>query len=197
MMTPLALFRHGLTQWNIDGRLQGRADLPLCAEGIAALQGRRFPAAFAGARVYVSPLARAIETATLLGLRDLTIEPRLIEMDWGRYEGRTLPEIVAAGGTAFALNEARGLDFRPPGGESPRDLQARLSPWLREITDRAAPVLAITHKGVIRALLAQAFDWDMTGEAPVRIDWSAVQTLRVDDHGQPRPDSCNLALERA
>lgn len=196
-MTPLALFRHGLTQWNIDGRLQGRANPPLCAEGIAALQGRRFPTAFADAHVYVSPLARALETAALLGLREVTIEPRLIEMDWGRYEGRTLPEIAASDGADFASNEARGLDFRPPGGESPRDLQARLSPWLREISERAAPVLAITHKGVIRALLAQAFDWNMIGEAPFRIDWSAVQALRVDGHGRPHPDSCNLALGRA
>jgi probable phosphoglycerate mutase len=196
-MTPLALFRHGLTQWNIDGRLQGRINRPLCARGIAALQGRRFPAAFAGARVYVSPLARAIDTATLLGCRDVTIEPRLVEMDWGLYEGRTLPEIAASDGADFASNEARGLDFRPPGGESPRDVQARLAPWLRAIAEGAAPVLAITHKGVIRALLAQAFDWNMIGEAPFRIDWGAMQTLQIDDQGRPRLASCNLALERA
>ncbi len=54
----------------------------------------------------------------------------LIEMDWGDWEGLTLDEICARHGEEFARNEARGLDFRPPGGESPREVLERLRPWL-------------------------------------------------------------------
>ena len=64
------------------------------------------------------------------------VEPRLVEMDWGDYEGYTLAELRAARGVDLAANEARGLDFRPPGGESPRDVQARLAPLLAEIAAR-------------------------------------------------------------
>ena len=196
-MTPLGLLRHGLTQWNLDGRLQGRADPPLCAAGVQALQGMRLPKAFAAARVYVSPLARARETAALLGLGEILVEPRLVEMDWGDFEGRSRAEIAATGGADFAANEARGLDFRPPSGESPRDLQARLSPWLADVAARAEAAVAITHKGVIRALMAQAYAWNMVGKAPFRIDWRAVQALRVDDRGRPHPGALNIGLEQA
>jgi probable phosphoglycerate mutase len=50
-------------------------------------------------------------------------------------------------------NEAAGLDFRPPGGESPRDVQERLKPYLASL---AGPTIAVTHKGVLRALYALA-----------------------------------------
>ena len=65
----------------------------------------------------------------LLGL-DPRPEPRLVEMAWGEWEGRRLADLRAELGDAMIENEARGLDFRPPGGESPRDVQERLKPLL-------------------------------------------------------------------
>ena len=119
-MTPLLLIRHGATAWNASGRLQGRADIGLSAAGRATVEGWRLPAAFAQARWLASPLRRARETAALLTDRPVKLEPRLIEMDWGAWEGLRAAELDA---DELAAREALGLDFRPPGGESPREVR--------------------------------------------------------------------------
>jgi probable phosphoglycerate mutase len=96
-------------------------------------------------------------------------EPRLIEMSWGDWEGRTINELRATLGEAMTENEARGFDFRPDGGESPRDVLVRVQSWIDEIAKRANGVVAITHLGVIRVVMAAAYDWDMLGKPPVKI----------------------------
>lgn len=192
MSRRLVLLRHAATDWNAAGRLQGRADIALSAAGRTALAGCRLPAAYRGRQWYASPLRRAQETAALLGLAP-RIEPALIEMDWGRYEGHTLPELRAAYGNVFAMNEDRGLDLQPPGGESPRQVQQRLLPWLKGLRADAG---AVTHKGVIRAILALAFDWSMLGRAPVKLDWHCLQEFSITDEGRPTLVAANVPLER-
>ncbi len=132
-MTPLLVIRHATTDWNAARLIQGRTDRPLDAAGRAAMKAATLPPGWAGATCLASPLKRAMETARLLGL-DPKPEPRLIEMAWGEWEGRRLSELRAELGEAMAENEARGLDFRPPGGESPRDVQARLLPLLKSLS---------------------------------------------------------------
>ena len=85
-----------------------------------------------------------------------------METDWGVWEGRTLTDLRAELGDLMAAWEARGLDFRAPEGESPRDVQDRLRPWLTETATRSHPTGAVAHKGVIRAIYALATGWDMT-----------------------------------
>src|SRR5690606_13486332 len=104
----------------------------------------RLPPELSAARCYASPLRRAQETAALLRLVVAT-EPRLIEMSFGRYEGRTRDELRADPDEAMAENEAKGLDFRPPGGESPREVQARLQPWFAELAEAGGAHVAVTH----------------------------------------------------
>lgn len=192
-MTTLALLRHGPTEWNAGKRLQGRADIALSAEGRASLSGRRVPPEFVGFRCLVSPLTRARETAILLGLSG-EIDARLIEMDWGAYQGRTIPDLRQAHGQAFLDNEARGLDFQPEGGESPRAVQSRVRPLLSEIAARRRSTLAVTHRGVIRAIYALAAGWDMTGTPPNELDWYALQVFELDAEGHPRISSLNVPL---
>jgi probable phosphoglycerate mutase len=69
----------------------------------------------------------------------------------------------------MAANEARGLDFRPPGGESPREVCARLQALLAELAADPQPVVAVCHKGVIRAALVLATGWDMRSKPPLRL----------------------------
>lgn len=168
-MTPVLLVRHGPTEWNESGRIQGRADVELSPRGRAQVARWRLPAAWAEARVLSSPLRRARETAALLTGRSPTIDDRLIEMDWGRFQGRRLADLRAEVPGRMAANEARGLDFRPPGGESPRDVCARLQMVLTELAADPRPVIAVCHKGVIRAALVLATGWDMQGRPPVRL----------------------------
>jgi len=174
-MTDIAFLRHGPTAWSVIGRLQGRADLPLSPEGRAGLAGKRPPPPFDACRCLTSPLARARETAAALGC-NAVIEPAVIEMDWGAYEGHTVEELRADPALDFAANEARGLDLTPPGGESPRMVQARLRRWLDSLIDER--LLVISHKGVIRALAAMATDWPMQGKPPARFDWRCLQVFR-------------------
>jgi broad specificity phosphatase PhoE len=195
-MTLLAFLRHGRTAWNAERRFQGRTDIPLSEAGRKALAGLRLPAELAEARCHVSPLVRARETAELLGLQ-LAVEPRLIEMSFGRYEGRTRDELRADIEEDMAANEARGLDFRPPGGESPREVQARLAAWFAELAEEGGRHVAVTHKAVIRAALALAYDWPMLGRAPERLDWSRLHLFRVGAGGQLRPERMNVPLEPA
>ena len=193
-MTQLALLRHGPTAWNAEGRLQGRTDIPLTAEARAALACLALPAPFHGWRALTSPLRRCCQTAAALGLA-ARIEPALIEMDWGTYEGRRLAELRAAGGAGFAAAESRGLDFQPPGGESPRQVQARLAPLLARLAAGGQPVVAVTHRGVIRAVHAAARSWDMTGKPPDRMaSHGALQVFDLDRAGRPTVAILDLPL---
>ncbi|MEA3194003.1 MAG: 2,3-bisphosphoglycerate-dependent phosphoglycerate mutase [Betaproteobacteria bacterium] len=188
-MTLLALLRHGETAWSAEGRIQGRRDEPLSQAGRAALSSVRLPAACQGMRVVTSPLARCVETAVLLGAPRAAREPRLAEMSWGDWEGRRLEDLRAELGEAMRENEARGLDFRPAGGESPREVLARVSQWLALVSE---PTLAVTHRGVIRAVLAAATGWDMRGAPPAKLDWSAFHLFRLDRIGAATIERLNV-----
>ena len=193
----LVLIRHGETAWNQQKRLQGRADVPLTAAARTALARRRLPPRFRGAAWFASPLSRAVETAGLLGADGLIIEPRLIEMDFGAWEGHRLAELRADADGEMTANEHRGLDLRPPGGESPRQVQDRLRPWFAERAAEGGLNVAVSHKGVIRAVLAMAYDWDMLGKPPVRLDWRAAHVFAVGPGGSIQSKDLNIGLNFA
>ena len=141
-----------------------------------------------------SPLARAAETAALLSHPDPNIEPALIEMDWGEWEGFDLDELRRRDGEAFGRNEAAGLDFRPPGGESPREVRDRVVHWLAAAATRRESMVAVTHKGVLRAVLAAATGWDMTGKPPLRLHHGALHRFAVAPGGRVTVQECNMPL---
>jgi probable phosphoglycerate mutase len=193
-VTLLALIRHAPTAWNREGRMQGREDVPLLDESRADLARREVPSPYASFHAVSSPLKRCLNTAALLRLV-VTPERRLIEMDWGDYQGKTLKELRALHGDELSANEGRGLDFRPPRGESPRDVQARVASFLSEVATAGRPTLAVTHRGVIRAVYARAIGWDMTGEAPQELDVYAVHVFRLAPDGAPSVEALNVPLE--
>ena len=184
-MTLLALIRHAPTDWSAAGLMQGRADRPLSEKGRREAAAWRLPAELAGFDWVTSPLARAAETARILLGRDAAIEPALVEADWGAWEGRSLADLRTEFGEGMAAAEARGIDFQPPGGESPRDVQARLRPWLARLAAAGRPTAAVTHKGIIRAVLGLATGWDFLGKPPVRLDWRAAHIFTLAKDGRP------------
>ena len=190
-MTPLVLIRHMPTAWSEAGRLQGRADIGLLPAALTT--DCRLPPELRHYRWLTSPLERCAATARRLGVF-AAVEPRLIEMNWGEWEGYTLVELRARLGDAMAVNEARGLDFRPPGGESPRDVQKRLKPLLAEMAASGEAFGAITHKGVIRAVLALATGWDMLGKSPHKLTSPAAHLFSLDAGGQPSVDRLNVPM---
>jgi len=187
-MPALFLVRHGPTEWSAARRLQGRSDIPLSARGRSMVATWRLPDRAAQGEWISSPLARATETADILHRRfqptgDLLIEPRLAEMSFGEWEGHTLNELRSVHDPTMTEWEGRRLDFRAPGGESPRDVQDRLRPWLEDMAAGNEDVLAITHKGVMRALYARASGWDMRGKPPHRLADNAVHQFELDRAG--------------
>ena len=167
-MTLLALIRHAPTTWNTEGRLQGRRDTPLSPEGETMLATWAPPKAFASFDWVSSPLDRTMRTARHLAGGPVRADERLIEMAWGEWEGRRRQELSETLGTDFQENETRGLDFLPPGGESPRMTGERLKPFLAEIAKAGRPTVAVTHRGVIRAAASLATGWDFMGKPPVK-----------------------------
>jgi alpha-ribazole phosphatase len=118
------------------------------------------------ARLWSSPTARcrdlAGEVALRLGIR-LELDARLMELDFGSWEGRPWDEVVESDRTRF---DRWARDFRveaPPGGESVAELERRVGEWLAEIgsMDPELSCLAVTHAGVIRAacVLSRTSDW--------------------------------------
>lgn len=180
-MIRIALLRHFPTAWNAERRLQGRSDIPLSPEGRAALARHRLPAGWEGAAILASPLARAAETARVLaGGRPVATDPRLVEMDFGGWEGRLATDIETR--PDHRPVEEWGRDFRPPGGESPAEMTARLRPLLAGI---AGPALLVTHRGVIRCILAMATGWDWLGAEPFRVRSRALHPVLLDPAGRP------------
>lgn len=196
-MLTLGVIRHGSTSWNERGLMQGRRDIPLSPAGRAEVARWRIPATLPKDVEWASsPLRRATETAGLLAPVPPRIEPALIEMHWGEWEGFSLDDLRTRQGRAFTDNEQRGLDFRPPGGESPRDVHERVKAWLQELAHRNRSTLAVTHLGVLRALLVAATGWDMTGKPPLKLQPGCLHRFRVESGGALSLDQCNIPLAK-
>ncbi len=192
-MSLLAVIRHGQTAWNEAGRLQGRRNVPLSAVGRRLVERWRVPPRLADFEWVTSPLKRALETAILLAGHDVKCDDRLVEMDWAEWEGRKLEDLRQELGQPMADLEAKGLDFRAPGGESPRDVQRRLHGFLTDLHRQARPTVAVCHKGIIRALYALAADWDMTGKAPHGLQANCAHIFLITD-GEITIEQLNLPL---
>jgi probable phosphoglycerate mutase len=194
-MTVVAFLRHGPTAWNGEKRLQGMTDMPLSEAGRALVATWTLPDEIAGWRWHCSPLSRAVETARLLrrGV-DAEPEPALREMSFGQWEGFRLDELRPRFGAEMLGNEARGIDLVPPGGESPRAVMARLRPWLASVAAAGRDTVAVSHKGVIRVVLAMATGWDMKGRQPMKLDWQSMHFFRAEAEGTVAIDRLNVPL---
>ena len=144
----LYLLRHGETDFNAKGLLQGWIDEPLNSAGIAVARATRDGLKRAGIqfdRVYSSTLKRAIETATIIcgECVSLTLDPRLRELSFGAYEGLCYPNL--------------SCPIPCPGGESLEDLENRVQAFFEDLLQTKIPqdetILLSTHGMTIRAIL--------------------------------------------
>ena len=193
-MTPLVLIRHGPTDWSTEHRLQGRSDRPLSEEGRRVVASWRLPKDFKGFAWQTSPLLRTRETAVLMGHPEAKVEPRIVEMNWGAWEGHKLADLRRSLGEEMTRREALGLDLKAPGGESPREVQDRLAPWLGEIAQARESTVAVTHKGVIRALYALAVGWNMRGDPAQKLKDGCAHRFTVHRDGHLNLDRLNIKL---
>jgi probable phosphoglycerate mutase len=188
----ITFLRHGPTEWNVQGRVQGHTDIPLSAEGLAKMRGQRPP--FACQRVFVSPLTRARQTAEAFGLVNPLFDARLMEQNWGRWEGLTRPEIFAQDGPDAFRHAGLGAQFRPPGGESIEELHARVADFLRDAAKDNGDAIAVAHLGVLRAVYTLATGWDMATPMPAELDVAKALVLELDAQGIPKLHALNVEL---
>jgi len=189
-MLPLVYFiRHGPTDRNAEHRLQGQADIPLNAVGRAQAErnGRRLaeliadPASF---NFVASPLGRTRETMELvrgaMGLRcdGYRLDARLIEVNFGDWQGFTLAELDRVNPGSSGARELDKWNFVPPGegAESYEMLFDRVRPWFDELSQ---PTVAVTHGGIFRVL------FKLIGKKPIReaaaLDIAQDRVLKLEE----------------
>jgi broad specificity phosphatase PhoE len=157
--------RHGETQWNADGKLQGQQDIPLNDLGRtqAAHAGNILAGLFArdgrneqSLAFVASPLGRARSTMELvrgalkLPLAGYAVDDRLREIGYGLWEGSTLAQMQASDPDVFARRQADKWTVSPPDGESYASVQLRMRDWYDQLN---ADTVAVAHGGTARALM--------------------------------------------
>ncbi|HEX3711100.1 MAG TPA: histidine phosphatase family protein [Pseudolabrys sp.] len=158
--------RHGETDWNVEGRLQGRHDIPLNARGreqaahcggiLRDLFAREAVSA-AGLDFVSSPLGRARTTMELmrvaLGLPagGYAIEPQLAEIAFGDWEGFTIAQLHERDPARIAQREHDKWHFLPPNGESYEMVSARMRGWYESLQ---GDTVVTSHGGTARGLIA-------------------------------------------
>lgn len=186
----IAFLRHGPTDWNEEGRIQGSTDIPLSEAGRAKMAALSLP--FAASRVYASPKLRARQTAAALGLSDVTFDERLVEQHWGRWEGLTRAQIIARDGPGCYVKAGTGAAFCPPGGESTQSVLDRVADFLRHVAGGDGDAVAVAHLGVLRAAYTLATGWNMATPMPADLDVSKILLLSLDRSGAARVAALNV-----
>jgi probable phosphoglycerate mutase len=162
MSLPIYIARHGQTSWNAVARVQGQAEADLTDLGRrqARRNGRTLarlvpdPSPFA---FIASPMRRTRETMEIIrsemGLapEGYVLDPRIVEVHFGDWQGFTFAELEAASPGSTTSRDADKWNFVPPGekAESYAMLADRIRPWIAALR---GPAIVVTHGGVVRSL---------------------------------------------
>jgi len=184
--TYFHLMRHAPTEWNIAGRIQGHADSPLTPTGRlwAAGWGQRL-AGSGITQLLCSDTGRALATAQAVqDALDLPLgtDPRLREQDWGQWTGCFPRRLKKESAKVYRRQQARGWQFRPPGGESHLEVLERALSALKDAAARhpGESILVVTHDGVIKCLLYHLAIRNGCGSPPQRPSPWHVHRLAAD-----------------
>jgi probable phosphoglycerate mutase len=185
-VSQLVFVRHGQTDANRNGVLLGRLDPPLNDAGreqataVAARVSRLEPV-----RVMTSPLVRAVETAEIVASacarREIEVDARLIEVDYGEYDGLPLGELPED----LVWKWRNEADFAPPGGESLASVGKRMGEYTREVLDTLAdgPVVGVSHVSPIKAAVLWALGLPDLYAWRLRLDNASVTRLAPGPDG--------------
>jgi glucosyl-3-phosphoglycerate phosphatase len=198
------LLRHGQTDYNVDGRMQGHLDSHLTPTGHEqAAVAAPVLAKLAPDRLISSDLSRAVDTAELVGAAcglPVKFDPRLRETHLGRWQGYTVAEIDREYPGAIATWRS-DPGWAPPAGESRIAVVARARPVVDELDaeladsdDRSETVLLVAHGGVIAGLVTGLMDlptsvWPSFGGLG-NCRWAVL--ARRDDHPRWRLAGYNI-----
>ncbi len=201
-MLRVYLVRHGETDWNIEGRLQGTTDIELNARGLAQanLLAERLAEETGISAIYSSSLRRAYVTAETIGAR-LALKPiadvRLVERRLGEMEGLTSADIAARYPEFHKTWHVGDKRVPFPGEEARDDFRARLVAFLDEVQARHAEgkIAIVTHGGALSMLMATVMHLDLERRFPF---WFDNASLSLVEFGGSVPrvltlnDTCHL-----
>lgn len=175
----VVLVRHGETAWTLTGQHTGLTDLELTEMGTASAKVLTpFLQEFSFARVFTSPLIRALQTAELAGFGDVAeLEPDLCEWDYGDYEGQTTASIRAL------RPDWRLFEHGCPHGETPAMIAARADRIVARIQLAHADsgnVLIFAHSDLLRVLIARWLRLPALEGRLVKLDTSSISVLGYD-----------------
>ena len=182
------MVRHGQTDWNAEGRLQGQQDIALNERGRAQAtrNGQVLLGMIGDPSSYdfvASPLSRTRETMerlrSAMGLDPFAYrtDERLLELSFGDWEGHTLAEVHDFAPDRLLARDAQKWSFIPPGtdAESYEILSWRVGAWLKSL-DR--PTVCVTHGGVVRSVFRLVAD--TTEEEAAKMNVPQDKILKVD-----------------
>ena len=158
------VIRHARTAWNLEKRIQGKTDMPLCDQGIMQAENWAAHLADSGFEIVVSSaMQRALQTAVIIADHlklDLRKQEGLIEQDFGDWEGKRLNELSKNNPEEIRVQEARGWDFEPPGGESRCTVLKRVEQALEQLEKLyyAKKLLIVTHSSVMKIIVYHALN---------------------------------------
>ena len=183
----LYIVRHGTTDWNQSGRIQGHLDIPLNEVGRAQarLAGIRL-VTLGPAALYSSDLSRAYETAQIIGQGaglQVVQNPGLREINFGVWQGLSSPEIRARDPEVYAARRANPYDVAPEGAETWRQFYDRAVRAMHDIlaVTEAQSLIVVTHSGVCTVLGLRALGLDCTGKRTFASHNCGIHTMTV--HG--------------
>ncbi len=194
-MTRLLLIRHGETDWNVEGRWQGQADVPLNSRGLeqASQVAQRLRMHEIQA-IYASDLSRASQTAEALAKvtgRPVLVDTRLREIHQGTWQGMLVSQIQERYAEAFQQRRENPFSVAPPGGETAQQVQERVLHALECIlADHPNDTVAVVSHGFVIAVILAYFEnhaitkvWDLVPQN------GQVLELEIDAGGHTRlPD---------
>lgn len=184
------LLRHGETDWNKDGRIQGHTDIPLNQKGRAQIgQAAEVLAGlpFGIDSIYSSPLKRAYESAEIVADRlsydkkEIIVEPMLIERCFGEAEGLTAAEREAK----FPNYQYADTGYYFPGIEPYKDLLKRAEAVFKKITDSCKEdenILIVSHGALLFGMIAALTDEKISffGNA-VKLDSASLHLIKYSE----------------
>ena len=161
-MKTLYIVRHGQTEWNVAGRMQGRLDSPLTALGREqATQNGALLHRLGGVdALWVSPAGRTRETAQLLNQHTnapMNMAEELVERDCGDWSGMTLGEIQARYPQSWAERQRRPFTHQPPNGENMQDIHDRSHKFLQALLESKHDVIGLITHGVMSKVILKYF----------------------------------------
>jgi broad specificity phosphatase PhoE len=185
MTAMLAFTRHGQTAVNAAGRLQGRLDEPLSELG--GVQADALADLFANeavTRVVSSPLVRARDTAAAIATRhrlSVDVDERLIELDYGAWDGVALVDVDTADWTAWRADPA----FAPPSGESLLDVTKRVAAFVADASAGTPTglVVAVSHVSPIKAAACCALGIDERATWRMQLGLASVTRIGTRSDG--------------